>query len=73
MHIAYIHADTYFSVQYVGFLEALCEYSLLLNCYTTNDIKAVSRNGKMDYSSKKVICNYVCVELPSIFLISLCW
>lgn len=29
MHIAYIHADTSFSVQYVGFLEALCEYSLL--------------------------------------------
>jgi len=56
MHIKYIHADTSFSVWYVGFFESLCEYSLLLNCYTTDYMKAVWRNGKMDYSSKKVIC-----------------
>lgn len=41
MHIAYIHADTSFSVKHVGSLEALCEYSLLLNCYTMDDVKAV--------------------------------
>lgn len=59
----------FFSMQYGVFLEALCEYSLLLNCYTIYDVKAEGKNLKMVYSSKKVIFNYACVELPAMVLI----
>lgn len=61
--------STSYEVYHGIFLDALCEYSLLLNSYTMYDVKAEGRNWKMVYSSKKVIFNYACVELPATYLI----